>query len=68
MAEKEIICQRVTVANASKELGIDQDTLRFMMQKKVIDIGQVIPPKTKGGRYEYLIFRAKLDKFLGLRD
>ena len=59
-------CQRVPVQDAAKEIGIEPDRLRFLMRTKKIDIGLVIPPKDRAGRYQYLIFRAKLDKFLGL--
>lgn len=61
MAEK----QRVTVIDAAKEIGCDPDYLRQKMKKKTWDLGMVVPPSKPGGRYEYFIFRAKLDKFLG---
>lgn len=63
---RENICQRVTLPNAAKEIGIEPDRLRYLMREKKVDLGKVLPPKSAGGRYEYLIFRPKLDKFLGL--
>ena len=61
-------CQRVTVADAAKEIGCEPDYLRQKMKKKIWDLGKVVEPPTKGGRYEYFIFRAKLDKFLGIES
>lgn len=66
LKEKVENCQRVSVPDAAKEIGCDADKLRFLMRTKKIDIGMVISPKEKKGRYQYLIFRAKLDKFLGI--
>lgn len=66
--EKMNKCQRVSVPDAAKEIGCEPDFLRFLMRTKKIDIGVVIPPKEKRGRYQYLIFRAKLDRFLGIEN
>ena len=63
--EKDASCQRVTTAEAAKEIGCDVDYLRQMMKKKKWDLGEVIPPTQPRGIYRYLIFRPKLDKFLG---
>lgn len=59
-------CQRVPLPDAAKELGISADYLRFLMRAKKVDLGMVLPPKSKNGRCEYLVFRAKLDRFMGL--
>jgi len=66
MAAKEISCQYVSVPNAAKEIGCSADYLRQMMKHEIWDLGEVVPPQKKGGMYRYLIFRAKLDKKLGL--
>lgn len=65
--EKDASCQRISVLEAAKEIGCDPDFLRQMMKKKKWDLGEVIPPE-KGGKktYTYYVFRAKLDKFLGI--
>lgn len=65
---KDTTCQRVSVADAAKEIGCDADFLRQMMKKKKWDLGTVVPPTRTGGIYTYYIFRPKLDKFLGLAE
>lgn len=58
--------QRVSVANAAKEIGCNTEYLRRQMKNKQWDLGRVVPPKKVGGQHEYFIFRTKLDKFLGI--
>ena len=60
--------QRVTVADAAKEIGCEPDYLRQKMKKRIWDLGTVVAPSQPSGRYEYFIFRAKLDRFLGLEE
>ena len=60
------VCVRVDVKEAAKEIGCHPEYLRRKMKEKKWDIGRVEPPKKKGGKYTYLIFRPKLDKFLGM--
>ncbi len=56
---------RVSLPEAAKELGMSQQAVREHMKRKIIDIGYVLP-QTKGKRRNtYLIYRDKLDKFLG---
>ena len=57
---------RVTVADAAKQIGCTQDFLRQRMKRKEWDGGVAVPPVKKGGPYQYYIFQAKLDKFLGI--
>ena len=64
--EKVSGCQRVRVEDAAREIGCNPQYLRIMLQKKKWDLGQVIAPQRKGGQHMYLIFRPKLDKFLGI--
>lgn len=56
--------QRVTVAQAAKELGIAPQGVREYMKRGLIDIGAVLP-SIKGDRQTYMIFRDKLDKYMG---
>lgn len=57
--------QRLTVKEAAAEIGCDKEYLRRQMKAGRWDLGSVIKP-TKGlSNYQYFIFRAKLDKFLG---
>lgn len=55
--------ERVTVREAAETLGVTQDYLRFLMRKGQIPIGTAV--KGKGNMYRYLIFRNKLDEFVG---
>ena len=59
-------CQRVSVAEAAAEIGCHQQYLRNQMRAKKWDLGRVVLPEKKGGQCMYLIFRPKLDRFLGL--
>lgn len=55
---------RVSVAQAAKELGLDVATVRFWIETGQLPIGRYV--KRKGAkRGTYLIFRDKLDKELG---
>lgn len=58
------ISNRVALPEAAKELGMSQQAVREHMKRKVIDIGYVLPG-IEGERKSYLIYRDKLDKFLG---
>ena len=55
---------RVPLPVAAKELGMSQQAVRECMKRKVIDIGYVLPG-VEGERKSYLIYRDKLDRFLG---
>lgn len=59
--------QRVSVSQASKELGMNPQGVREYMKRGIIDIGLVVPNMTGSG-YRYIIMRSKLDKVLGLKD
>lgn len=58
--------ERVRTEEAAKEIGVGVQSLREYMKRGIWDLGEVIPPQ-KGGssHHEYLIFREKLDRFLG---
>lgn len=58
-------CQRVSVAQAAREIGLSEQGLRVQMDAgRLKEIGYVIPP-VQGTRKQYLIFRNKLDAYLG---
>lgn len=59
---------RVSVTQASKELGISVPTLRMLMRNKEINIGKVVKSSLKGKRNTYLIYRNLLDKELGREE
>ena len=54
--------QRLTVKEAATEIGCNVEYLRRQMKAGRWDLGSVIKVKN----YQYFIFRAKLDKFLGI--
>ena len=59
--------QRVTVAQAAKELGLDPCSVRIWIKTGQLPIGRCI--KRPGGRRaSYLIYRDKLDMELGRRN
>lgn len=60
--------QRVKVADAAREIGCHPEYLRRQMQAGKWDLGKVVRPARGSGKYEYFIFRAKLDRFLGLEE
>ena len=59
-------CMKVTVAEAASIIGCDKDFLRQRMKRGEWDLGEVVPPNNKGGIYRYIIFRPKLERFLGI--
>ncbi len=56
--------ERVTVEQAAHEMGLAPQGVREYMKRGLIDIGVVLPA-VQGGTKRYVIFRSKLDKFLG---
>lgn len=59
---------RVSVAQAAAELGIPAQALRERMKQKVGEIatiGEVLPPLRGNGRLYYVIYRDRLDRYLG---
>lgn len=54
--------ERVTIEEASKMLGMSQQAVRILMNKKAVDIGIVVD---SGRRKTYIIFREKLNKLVG---
>ncbi|MGN0346518.1 MAG: hypothetical protein ACI4DU_04455 [Lachnospiraceae bacterium] len=56
---------RVSVKDAAAEIGCAPEYLRRQMKSGRWDIGEVVKPERGKTQYEYFIFRAKLDRFLG---
>ena len=56
--------ERVPLSRAAKEIGMSNQGLREYMKRGKIDIGYVLPSLT-GKQYNYIIFRDKLDAYLG---
>lgn len=59
--------QRVSVNQASKELGMNPQGVREYMKRGLIDIGFVVPNMTGTGM-RYIIMRNKLNKVLGVEE
>lgn len=56
--------ERVPLRKAAEEVGMSQQGLREYMKRGKIDIGYVLP-SLSGKQYNYIIFRDKLDAYLG---
>lgn len=56
--------ERVSLLQASKELGMSQQAVREYMKRGLMPIGYVVP-SLQGKNQRYLIFRDKLDEYLG---
>ena len=55
--------ERITVKEAASILGMTEDYIRYQMRKGTLPIGTAI--RGKGKAYRYLIFKRKLDDFIG---
>ena len=58
--------QRLTVKEAAAEIGCNVEYLRRQMKGGRSVLGSVLKQTSKVKNYPYFIFRAKLDKFLGI--
>lgn len=58
--------QRVSVPEAAKEIGCDQNYLRQQMRRGEWDLGSYVRPGRGKKKASYFVFRNKLDKFLGI--
>lgn len=56
---------RVSVAQAAKELGMAPQGVREYMKRGLIDIGMVLPAANGAKTHSYVIMRDKLDRVLG---
>lgn len=57
--------ERIGVFEAAKEIGCAPEYLRRQMKAGKWDLGVVVKPSREVSVYQYFVFRAKLDKFLG---
>ena len=57
-------CERVSLLDAARELGMNPQGLREYMKRGLIDIGIVLP-NSKGTGFRYIIMREKLNRILG---
>lgn len=55
----------LTAAEAARDLGIEAPVIRFLMQKRLVKSGQVIP-MFKGKQKKYVIYTRQLCKELGI--
>ena len=60
----ESTCERVSLLDAARELGMNPQGLREYMKRGLIDIGLVLP-NSKGTGFRYIIMREKLNRILG---
>lgn len=58
------VTERVPLHQAAKEIGMSNQGLREYMKRGKIDIGYVYP-SLQGKTHNYVIFRDKLDAYLG---
>ena len=63
-----IECQKVRNPEAAKLLGMSVSRMQALMDRKLIDIGVVIPPLPGNKKKSYQVYKHKLDKWLGLED
>ena len=61
-------CQEVRNLEAAKLLGMSVARMHALMDRKMIDIGVVIPPLPGNKKKSYQVYKHKLDKWLGLED
>lgn len=54
--------ERVKVKEAARELNMDQESLRYMMQAQKLPIGYAYCRKGKK-RWNYIIYRGMLDQY-----
>lgn len=60
------LCERVSIKQAAKELGMSPQAVREHMRRGLFDLGDYIPKDKTGKKTdEYHVYRPKLDKHLG---
>jgi len=57
--------ERISVAKASKMLGMNPQAVRILMQRGVLDIGFCYKDLSKGNSFRYVIIEEKLNKVIG---
>ena len=61
-------CQKVRCKEAAKLLGMSVPRMHALMDRRLIDIGVVIPPLPGNKKKSYQVYKQKLDKWLGLDE
>ena len=56
--------ERVPTKQAAREIGVAVQTLNYRMERGEWDLGTVVK-STTGKTTRHIVFRAKLDRFLG---
>ena len=59
---------RIPLPEAAKLLGTSPQGVREHMKRGLWDLGSVIPPKKKGGQWQYHIYKPKLYRLLGIEE
>lgn len=59
--------ERISIAEAAKILGCNQEAIRQHIRKGIWDFGEVIPKKKTGKkRDQFFVYRRKLYRHLGI--
>lgn len=61
-------CQRMRCKEAAEILGMSLAKLHALMDRNLIDIGMVIQPKGGKKNREYIVYRPKVYRMVGLDD
>lgn len=61
-------CQRMRCKEAAKLLGMSLAKLHALMDRKLIDVGIVIQPKAGKKNREYIVYKPKVYKLMGLDE
>lgn len=57
--------ERISVKEAAAILGCNPQAVRENMKSGRWDLGSVVPTGKAGKKYNYYIYRAKINKFIG---
>lgn len=55
----------MSVAEVAMVLGVAPETVRYRLEKGQYRFGSVFPPRTRGGRKSYEIYREQFNRFIG---
>ena len=64
VSRREPLMERVPTKQAAREIGVAVQTLLYYMEQGKWDLGTVVK-STTGKTTRHIVFRSKLDKFLG---
>lgn len=57
---------RISVKEAADQLGMAEQAVRILVQRKILPIGEAV--RYKGNNYTYYIQQELLDKYLGKKE